>query len=120
MLQSRRVMLHAAPRGGRGVQRWSFLTFSAGLSSEDSALGSGGWKLCGFPSRSCTAVVARRVGEDHWWRRGVTDLRPGTGVLSLGCSVLRSRCFSRRMHTNLSMNLSVSLFCECVHLHVRP
>ena len=121
MLQSRRVMLHAAPRGGRGVQRWSFLTFSAGLSSEDSALGSGGWKLCGLtPSRSCTAVVARRLSEDHWWRRDVTDLRPGTGVLSLGCSVLRSSCFSRRMHTNLSMNLSVSLFvcvftCMCTH-----
>ena len=48
MLQSRRVMLHAVPRGDRGVQRWSFITFSAGLSSEDSALGSGGWKLCGL------------------------------------------------------------------------
>ena len=26
----------------------SFITFSAGLPSEDSALGSGGWKLCGL------------------------------------------------------------------------
>ena len=118
MLQSRRVMLHAALRGGRGVQRWSFLTFSAGLSSEDSALGRSGWKLCGLTP---FAILHRSGGTTA--RRG-SSVAEGRHRFATRhrCSLARLFCaaftlfLSQNAHESIDESVCVCVFtCMCAH-----